>query len=44
MLPPPLAGEHGGEGEEDRHGDGQSLRDAGGRKEEGEPGDRVLQF
>ena len=36
---PPLAGKHGGESEEDRHGDGQSLRYAVGGQEERQPGD-----
>ena len=36
---PPLAGEHGGEGEEDGHGDRQSLRDTVRGQEERQPGD-----
>ena len=36
---PPLAGKHGGESEEDRHSDGQSLRYAVGGQEERQPGD-----
>ena len=38
-LLPALTGEHGGEGEQDGHGDGQPLGDTLGGQEEGEPGD-----
>ena len=36
---PPLTGEHGGQGQQDCHGDGESLGDTVGGQEEGQPGD-----